>query len=285
MKKSLLRLETSRMIIGILLTLVGLIMAQFLAITIGTLPTLIGVPKAIGNIIAGVLYPVFILVEVKLICNKVIKLSPEQCKITKISLKPVWCIAAVLMPSLVCLVLMILFPGQLELNIMSVSEQWATITGAIVFIGLGVGIAEEIVFRGIIMNVLEQHYNKMIAIILPSVAFALVHAIGMHYDLTSILQLLIAGSVVGILFSLVTYESGSIWSAALMHGVWNMTMIGGILNIGESAKETAIYNYILDTNSRWISGGDFGIEASIVSIIVYLLFTILAGILYRRKIK
>ncbi|MBP3887531.1 MAG: CPBP family intramembrane metalloprotease [Cellulosilyticum sp.] len=284
MKKNVLRLETSRMIIGILLTLVGLIMAQLLAITIGTLPTLIGVPKAIGNIIAGVLYPVFILVEVKLICNKVLKLSLEKCKISKISLRPVWCIVAVVMPLFVCLGLMLL-PGQFKENVMSLSDKWTTVTGAVVFIGLGVGIAEEMVFRGVIMSVLEHRYNKVVAIIVPSVTFALVHAIGMHYDFISIFQLLIAGSVVGILFSLVTYESGSIWNAALMHGIWNMSMIGGILNIGDSANERAIYNYVLDTNSRWISGGDFGIEASIISIVVYLIFIVLAGLLYKRKVK
>ena len=89
--------------------------------------------------------------------------------------------------------------------------------------------------------------------------------------------------MVGILFSIVTYESGSIWSSAVMHGVWNIVMIGGILHIGISAEETSIFNYVLDTESFLISGGDFGVETSIFAIIAYLSFGILALYRYKKK--
>lgn len=36
----------------------------------------------------------------------------------------------------------------------------------------------------------------------------------------------------GVLFSLVAYESGTVWCSAAMHAVWNMVMIGGVLHIG-----------------------------------------------------
>ncbi len=36
---------------------------------------------------------------------------------------------------------------------------------------------------------------------------------------------------VGIIFSLIVYESGSIWSSAIVHGIWNVIIIGEILNI------------------------------------------------------
>ena len=41
--------------------------------------------------------------------------------------------------------------------------------------------------------------------------------------------------------------------------------------------------FILDNKSFLISGGDFGIEASIISILVYLLFIVLAAIQVKRK--
>ena len=44
-----------------------------------------------------------------------------------------------------------------------------------------------------------------------------------------------------------------------------------------------IFNFILDNKSFLISGGDFGIEASIISILVYLLFIVLAAIQVKRK--
>lgn len=50
-------------------------------------------------------------------------------------------------------------------------------------------------------------------------------------NIISILLLLVAGTSVGIMFSLIVYESGSIWCSALVHGTWNIIMIGGILTI------------------------------------------------------
>ena len=133
------------------------------------------------------------------------------------------------------------------------------------------------------MSALEYRCNKKVAIIIPSVLFGLLHILGNDMNFLSMIQLVIAGSVVGILFSMVTYESGSIWCSALLHGIWNIIIIGGILHIGISPDEMSIYNYVLDTQSFLISGGDFGIEASIISIVVYILFSVLAIYLIKKR--
>lgn len=86
-----------------------------------------------------------------------------------------------------------------------------------------------------------------------------------------------------ILFSLVTYETGNIWSNVLMHGLWNMCMETGILYISNEMSENSIFNYVLETDSFFITGGDFGVDASVISIIAYLMFIILAIFLKRKK--
>ena len=133
------------------------------------------------------------------------------------------------------------------------------------------------------MSALENRCNKIVAIFAPSVLFGLIHIIGNDLDLLSIIQLIIAGSVVGILFSLVTYENGNVWNSAVIHAIWNIVMIGRILQISESAEEFTIYNYVLDTDSFLITGGDFGVEASIVAILAYLVFTALAIYLMKKR--
>ena len=75
----------------------------------------------------------------------------------------------------------------------------------------------------------------------------------------------------------------SIWSAALMHGVWNLVMVGGLLHIGTVADSDVWVQYLLDSDSLLLTGGDFGIEASIVSIVVYLAFACLSLSRCRRK--
>ena len=198
------------------------------------------------------------------------------------TIKPVWLISAIAMPALV-LVLAILIGGHWEFNAFNVADRNATITGAIFFYGLATGIVEELIFRGIIMGCLEKRFNIHIAIIVPSVLFGLLHIIGNDLNFVSIIQLLIAGSIVGILFSLIAYESDSIWNNAIVHGIWNMTIIGGNLYIGNKADSSSIFNFILDNKSFLISGGDFGIEASVISIFAYLIFIVVASVLIRRK--
>ena len=158
-----------------------------------------------------------------------------------------------------------------------------SITTSVFVAGLAVGAVEEAVFRGVIMKALEMRWNKVVAVIVPSALFGAAHALNGKLSLVSFIQLLVAGSIVGILFSLVTYESGSIWSSAFMHAIWNMCMASGILNIYTEPMDNCIFNYVLETKNALITGGEFGAEASVVSIGAYLIFTVIAVILMKKK--
>ncbi len=150
---------------------------------------------------------------------------------------------------------------------------------------LTAGIVEEVIFRGVILGGLERRWNREIAVLVPSVLFGLVHRIGASLDLPSTVQLLVAGTIVGILFSLIACESGSIWNSALVHGVWNAALLGGILHIGSAADSASMYNFVLTDAPFLLSGGDFGIEASVLAIAPYLLGILLAAVLLHRKNK
>lgn len=274
------KITTGKMIGAILLALATLVLSQTLALLIGTVPVIIGAPAAIGNVIAGILYPIFTILIVKLLCKKILKISMEDCKLPKFSLKPVWCIAAIIMPCMVSAAFL-LTSGHFENNAYDTLKVLEITTGAVFFYGIGTGIVEEVIFRGVIMTVLENRFNKCVAVIAPSVLFGMIHIIGRDLNLLSIVQLIIAGSIVGILFSLVTYESGNVWNSAIIHAVWNMIIIE--LHIGTDADEFSIYNYILETDSVLITGGEFGIEASVISILAYFIFIVVALVLMKKK--
>lgn len=267
---------------AIVLSIIILVVAQLLSFSISELPLNVGVPPAICNILSGVLYAVFAFIGAKLLCQRLLKISLNELRIPRLKMKPIWIISAFAMPALVLAIAMFL-GGHWEINPLNAADRNATITGAIFFYGLATGIVEELIFRGIIMGCLEKRFNIRIAIIIPSVLFGLLHIIGNDLDFVSIIQLLIAGSIVGVLFSLIAYESNSIWNNAIVHGIWNMAVIGGILYIGNEADSSSIFNFILDNKSFLISGGDFGIEASIISIFAYLLFIVLAIVQIRKK--
>ncbi len=71
---------------------------------------------------------------------------------------------------------------------------------------------EEFMFRGVIMKLLER-YGLLRAVLYSSLIFAL-----MHLDPTSFVMVFLLGMI----FALVKYVSGSIWTAVLMHGSNNL---------------------------------------------------------------
>ena len=277
------RISTVKTIAAIILAIVIMVIAQIMAELVGSFAVALpGIPMAAGYAITGIFYPIFAFLGVKLLCTKLLRMSLHDCRMPRFSLRPIWAAAAVIMPCLVSLVLCAT-PGHWQNNMLSGTEISQIVARAVFVAGIGAGLVEEMLFRGVIMSAMERRWNRYVAIFVPSVLFGLIHIIGRRLDLLSIIQLIIAGSVVGILFSLVAYESGNVWNSAMIHGVWNVIMIGGILQISETAEEYPIYNYVLDTDSFLITGGDFGVEASVVAILAYLAFTALACYLMRRR--
>lgn len=276
------KISTPRAISGIILSIIIMGFAQFLSFSLSSIPQNLGVPIPICNILMGIIYVGFAYAGIALLCTKFLKTSLSQLRIPKVKLKSVWVAAAILMPLLVVL-LSLLVKGHWEVNTFPTETTLAMVTATIAFYGLATGIVEEIVFRGVILGCIEKRWNIKIAIIIPSVLFGLLHIIGNELDFISTLQLLVAGTVVGILFSLIAVESHSIWNNALVHGVWNMVMIGSLLHIGDDPDNTTLVNYVLESKSFLLTGGDFGIEASVQSIAGYLLFIGLAVALIRKK--
>ena len=253
-----------------LLALVILAAAQLGAQLLASLPLMVGAPVWLGNVLAGVLYAALGVAGLLLLCGKGLRVTPEECRLAPVRLRPVWAAGALLCQ-----------PGHWQAG--SAEDAAAVAAGAGFFFGAGTGIVEEAVFRGVLMTAVERRWNKTAAVLGPSLAFALLHVLGRELSFAGILQLLAAGTAVGVLFSLVAYESGTVWCGAAMHAVWNMVMIGGVLHIGPEPDGYALLNYVLDSASPLVTGGDFGVEASLPSIAVYLGFSALALVRLKRS--
>lgn len=267
---------------GALSAIAALVVTQLLAMLAGSGLVELGLPKAAGNVLSAVLYPLLALFSLKLLCEKLLGVTLADCRVTRYRVKPLWAAAAFLMPAIaVCGLLMT--AGHWDNTRMDGAQIADSVTTSVFVAGLAVGAVEEAVFRGVVMKALEMRWNKAVAVIVPSAAFGAAHALNGKLSLVSFIQLLAAGTVVGVLFSLVTYESGSVWSAAFMHAVWNMCMASGILNIGTEPADTCIFNYVLESKSTLITGGEFGTEASVISIAAYLIFIAVAAVLLKKK--
>jgi hypothetical protein len=77
----------------------------------------------------------------------------------------------------------------------------------------------------------------------------------------------------GIMFSMIAIESDSVWNSGIVHAIWNIIMIGGGLAIGQKADQFSVMTYVLDAKSFAVTGGEFGMEASVISLVGYIIVT------------
>ena len=275
-------MKNSKMILSIIFSIIILIIAQIIASLFSSAFLIFNAPDFICNAIEGIIYAVLGFYMIKLLCEKYLKEDMGNYCITHLNLKWKWIIIAIVLPLLVSVSYM-LFPGSFEKNAFDTSQKLEIITLGIFVIGLASGIVEEMVFRGIIMNVIAKKFNKTVAIVAPSLLFGLLHIINRRFDFVSYVLVIFAGTMVGVMFSLIALESKSVWNGAIVHAFWNIIIIGGILNIGTTFDEYSLYSYVLDTESFVWTGGEFGIEASAISVVGYCFVSIVAIIFIKKS--
>lgn len=259
-----------------LAALIVLIAAQVLAQLLAGLFAQLGVPTWVCNILAGFLYALLAFGLLKIIMEKIFKLSLPDLGMPKMTLQGKWVAVAVLLPMGVKAIYLFLIPGKLVPSGMNREEILQTLSAGIFFMGMAAGFVEEMVFRGVILNATRRAWGTKMAVVFPSTLFGLVHILGREFSLGNCLLVVLAGTMVGVMFSLIALESGSVWNGAVVHTLWNVVIIGGGLAIGERADEYSVMTYVLSTKGFAITGGEFGVESSVISLAGYLLVALIA---------
>ena len=275
-------INTRKAIGGSFLAIVILVIAQIFAQLVASLIVLIKVSTGICNILAGIIYVVLAYVLLKLFAEKIYKIKMENLGMSKFSIQTKWIIAAILLPVIVKAIYIFLFSGEYIFSGMNNNEIFSTLSEGIVFTGIAAGFVEEMVFRGLILNLLKSRWNTLVAVLVPSVLFGFVHILGMNFSIGSCLLVLLAGTVVGIMFSMIAIESGSVWNSGIVHAIWNIVIIGGGLSINQTADEYSVVTYVLKSKSFAFTGGEFGIESSVVSLLGYIVVTLIAVYMMKR---
>ena len=195
-------MKTWNVIIGCILAIVSLVVSRIGAELAAGLVFMLGAPMFLCNILAGILYIFFAYLLVKLLSNKFIRTSMKEVSIPRVSIKGRWIVVAICFPLIVTGIYLIL-PGTFVSSGMDRENILNTVSAGVVFNSLAAGIVEEMVFRGIIRNLLAKRWNTAISIVLPSVLFAAVHLIGQSFNPVSSILVLIGGTLVGCMFSVI----------------------------------------------------------------------------------
>ena len=158
---------------------------------------------------------------------------------------------------------------------------WGSLDGvAITFLlWLAVGVLEEIEFRGLVYRLCRAIVGTWGAIVMSGILFGLVHGMDPGATPMALTSVAIAGLMLGAAFAL----TGRLWFPIGIHAGWNFaegslfgTAVSGG-NLGSSAIRAKL------AGPELLAGGRFGPEASIVTVVVLLVTTVILVWLVARR--
>lgn len=268
---------------SVIAAMIVLIVAQLVSgIVGGFLPN-----PSLGYIVSAIIYVMLSLAIGLIYAKHVLHFTPAELGIRKKLPEFKWIVIGIMLPVLISAFYLFCTEGQLIRND-RMTAAFSTIVYAIFTVGIGGGIVEEFIFRGIIMKMMEKYWGKAAAICIPSFLFGISHLANLtSWHLRDAILLAVAGTMVGIMFSMIAYQSKTIWASAVVHGFWNMVIIGGILEIGAvdyGMSIDSIWQYKISGSNMLLTGGQFGIEAAVPAVIGYIVVSFCA-FMFGRKSK
>ena len=121
-----------------------------------------------------------------------------------------------------CLPMIIIALGNLRYGI-HINDSWDQIV-YISLEALGVGFAEEILFRGFLMKAI-MNKSATAAIIVSSTVFGIIHIFNLLYgaDTVATLAQVVYATALGLMFSVFFYKTNNIVPCVICHSIINMT--------------------------------------------------------------
>lgn len=141
------------------------------------------------------------------------------------------------------------------------------------------GSAEEIVFRGYVMQTVAATWGMAAGLAMETVLFALVHLGNSGVSWIAVLNVAGCGVMIGLLVIL----TGNLWAAIGYHAVWNW-LEGTVLGFQVSGLGVRHSLWTRTTSGpRWLTGGQFGPEGSVLTTGAILVGVVILAMVIRRR--
>lgn len=136
----------------------------------------------------------------------------------------------------------------------------------------GVAVGEEVIFRGVVFKWIDKRWGIWVATIISGFIFGFVHLTNTNGTVWSSIAIAIEA---GLLFAALYKWSGSLWLPIGVHWSWNYTQ-GNILGFAVSGNDAgSTWLQVVPDGPDILTGGAFGAEASLISVILGLALTVL----------
>ncbi|WP_051538343.1 CPBP family intramembrane glutamic endopeptidase [Butyrivibrio proteoclasticus] len=141
---------------------------------------------------------------------------------------------------------------------------------------------EEMVCRGFLYQALRRGYRSpIVAIVGSSAFFAILHLLNPGVTILSIVNIFL----IGVLFAMMVYYMDSLWCAMAVHAAWNYTqnIILGLPNSGQITPFSIFKLDLASARDSFAYSVDFGLEGSLMAMIVELAAIVLIFVIYHKK--
>ena len=159
---------------------------------------------------------------------------------------------------------------------------WGSLSGAVALVGFmaAAAVTEEVLFRGVLFRVVEGRLGTWWALALTGALFGASHLLNPHASLWGALAVAVeAGGMLAAAYA----ATRTLWLPIGLHFAWNFAE-GGVFGTdvsGTDAPQGLLHGVM--SGSTWITGGDFGPEGSLFSVLAGLIVTTVFLIVARRR--
>ncbi|MET0330402.1 MAG: type II CAAX endopeptidase family protein [Dyella sp.] len=150
---------------------------------------------------------------------------------------------------------------------------------ALVAVGLGAGIGEEIICRGVLFRIVEEGLGTWWALAISALLFGAPHAFNPGATLWSSAAIAIEA---GVMFGLLFHLTRSLWPCIGLHAAWNFTQ-GTVYGIPVSGTHADGWLVTTRHGPDWLSGGSFGAEASVIAVLTCSVVSVVLIVIARRR--
>lgn len=124
-------------------------------------------------------------------------------------------------------------------------------------------LSEEILTRGFLLGTIAHRFGNLAGLISSAAIFSVLHFFNPDFNWLAGLSILLAGLALGLLY--IKYEN--LWVCTGFHWGWNF-MQSAFYDFNVSGFDVTSFVTFSSLPPAWLTGGSFGFEGSILSVVV-----------------